>query len=169
MPLNSVQLYVRDLLNNLAVPLMGIPPVEAYVTPPVFEDIDRPKAYVWGGRARGRRQTMPRNTSGQLVDGKSGFRKIDWHIDIYLVYETTPDAAELDMEFPCVVDAVMTKLWTTPLNIFITDPITGVVSEITSIGEEWDYEMLPERTPNTLRMIYYSSRITMVVSEVIQG
>lgn len=169
MPLNSVQIYVANLLNNLEVPLLGIPAVEAYITPPVFEDIDRPKAYVWGGRARGRRQTMPRNVSGSLVDGKSGFKHVDWHVDIYLVYETTPDASELDMEFPSIVDAVMTKLWTTPLNVFITDPVTKVVSQVTSIGEEWDYEMMPERTPNTMRMIYYSARITALVTEVIQG
>lgn len=98
MPLNSIQLYVANLLNDLEVPMAGIPPIEAYVTPPVVEDIDRPKAYVWGGRARGRRQTMPRNTSGQIVDGRSGFKHIDWHLDIYTVYETTPDADNLDQE-----------------------------------------------------------------------
>ena len=169
MPLNSVQIYVANLLNDLEIPMLGIPPVEAYITPPVYEDIDRPKAYVWGGRARGSRQTMPRNTSGQIVDGKSGFKKIDWHIDIYLIYETTPDATNIDMEFPSIVDAVMTKLWTTPLNAFITDPITNATTQVSSIGEEWDYEMLPERTPNTLRMIYYSARITMMVQELVQG
>ena len=148
---------------------MGGPPLEVHITPPNYEDIDRPKAYVWGGRARGRRQTMPRNTSGLLVDGKSGSKQIDWTVDIYLLYETTPDAPYTNQEFPVIVDAVMTRLWTTPLNVFITDPTTGVVSEITSIGEEWDFEMLPERTPATLRMVLYTARISANVTEIVQG
>jgi hypothetical protein len=168
MPLNSVQIYVSNLLTDLQLPL-GSPPLETYITPPAYEDIDRPKAYVWGGRARGKRQTMPRNTSGFLVDGRSGFKHIDWTIDIYLLYETTPDSANVDQEFPTIVDAVMTKLWTTPLNTFITDPTTGVVSEITSIGEEWDFEMMPERTPNTLRMLLFTARISLTVTEILQG
>ena len=169
MPLNSVQQYVAGLLNNLEVPLLGTPPIECYITPPVNEDLDRPKAYVWGGRCRGNRQTMPRTTSGRLVDGRSGFRELHWTVDIYLAYETTPDSATVDQEFPCIVDAVMTKLWTTPLNGFITDSTTGVVSEITSIGEEWDFEMLPERTPSTLRMLFFTARISATVTEVLQG
>lgn len=169
MPLNSVQQYVAGLLNNIEIPLQDIPPVEAFITPPVYEDLDRPKVYVWGGRARGHRQTMPRNISGQLVDGRSGFKEINWTIDIYFAYETVPNTETVDSEFPVIVDAVMTRLWTTPLNVFITDNNTGVVSEITSIGEEWDFEMLPERTPNTMRMLFYTARISASVTEILQG
>lgn len=169
MPLNSVQQYVANLLNGLELPLGATPALECYITPPMYEDLDRPKAYVWGGRARGKRQTAPRNTSGRLVDGASGFKEIDWHIDIYVLYETTPDAPYVDQEFPTIVDAIFTKLWTTPLNVFIQDPVTNVVSEVVSIGEEWDYEMLPERAPNTMRMVLYSARISGVVTEIVQG
>lgn len=169
MPLNSVQQYVAGLINNLEVPLLGTAPIECFITPPVNDDLDRPKAYVWGGRARGKRQTMPRNTSGRLVDGQSGFKEVSWTVDIYLAYETTPDSTTLDQEFPCIVDAVMTKLWTTPLNIFITDPTTGVVSQVTSIGEEWDFEMLPERTPSTLRQLFFTARISASVEEKLMG
>lgn len=169
MPLNSIQQYVAHIISDMEIPLQGGPPLEVYITPPTYEDIDRPKAYVWGGRARGKRQTMPRNTSGLLVDGKSGFKTIDWTMDIYLLYETTPDGPYADQEFPVIVDAVMTKFWTTPLNVYITDPITGVVSQVTSIGEEWDFEMMPERTPNTLRMVLYTCRISMTVTEQVQG
>lgn len=168
-PLNSVQIYVANLIDNLEVPVLNTPPIECFITPPVNEDIDRPKAYVWGGRSRGNRQTMPRNKSGRLVDGASGFKELHWTVDIYLVYETVPDDPDIDQVFPCIVDAVMTRLWTTPLNVFITDPKTGVVSEITSVGENWDFEMLPERTPNTLRMIYYTARIGAEITEVVQG
>lgn len=169
MPLNSVEQYVAGIIQDMEIPLQGGPPLEVYITPPTYEDIDRPKAYVWGGRARGRRQTMPRTTSGLLVDGRSGFKEIDWTVDIYLLYESTPDGPYASQEFPVIVDAVMTKFWTTPLNVFVTDPITGVVSEIVSIGEEWDFEMMPERTVNTLRMILYTARISMTVREIVQG
>lgn len=168
-PLNSVQNYVAGLLDGLEVPIRGTKPVEAHITPPTFEDIDGPKAYVWGGRHRGHRQTMPRNSTGQLVDGKAGFKELNWDLDIYLAYETTADAPFLNQEFPCIVDAVLTKLWTTPVNRYITDPITGVISQITQIGEDWHFEMLPERTPNTLRMVFYTARITAMITEEVQG
>lgn len=168
MPLNSVQQFIANQINGLEVPIGGTRPLEAYITPPTVEDLDRPKAYVWGGRCRGRRQTAPRTTSG-IGTGKSGFKHLDWTVDIYLAYETTPDSVTADQEFPAIVDAVLAKLWTVPMPTFITDPLTGLVSQIQAVGEEWDLEMLPERTPNTLRMLYYSARIGMNVYEVVQA
>lgn len=168
MPLNSVQQYVANALNGLALPLSPTGPLEAYITPPTIEDLDRPKAYVWGGRMRGRRQTAPRTTT--TVNGlNSGYKRLDWTVDVYLAYETNPDSPTLDQEFPTIVDAVMQRLWTLPMTTVITDPTTGVQSEIISIGEEWNFEMHPERTPNTLRMLYYSARIGFDVYEAVQA
>lgn len=163
MPLNSVQIYVANLVNGIQVP--GIAkPIEAFITPPTVEELDGPKAYIWGARNRGRRQTMPRG-----IAPAAGFKRLDWTIDIYLVYETMPDEPNIDQEFPLIIDAVLTKLWSTTMPFVIEDPTTGQVSQIQAIGEEWELEYPPERTPSTLRMIYYTSRIAMDVVEIVQA
>lgn len=150
-------------MDGLAVPTIA-QPIEAYITPPTVEDIDGPRAYIWGARNRGKRQTMPRG-----IAPAAGFKRLDWTIDIYLVYLTTPDDSNVDQEFPLIIDAVLTKLWSTTMPVVITDPTTGQVSQIQAIGESWELEYPPERTPATLRMLYYSSRIAMDVMEVLQA
>lgn len=159
MPLNSVQLYVQGLLDGLAVPTME-QPLQAFITPPTIEDLDGPRAYVWGGQLRGRRQTMPR---GQ------GFKYLDWTVDVYLSYLTLPDDPDVDSQFPLLIDAVMTETWTTTMPVSITDPTTHVQSEILAIGEEWTLEYPPERTPATLRSLYYTARLGLTVYEAVQG
>lgn len=166
MPLNSVQVYVRDLLDGLAIPGVA-QPLTAYVTPPVLEDLDGPRAYVWGARMRGKRQTAPRITKDEV--SKAGFKRLDWVVDVYLVYETLPDGPSVDQEFPVLVDAVMNKTWTTPMCVEITDPTTQVTSQILQIGEEFDLEYPPERTPATMRTLYYTCRLGLNIYEAVQS
>lgn len=163
MPLNSVQIYVANLLNNLQVPTIT-KPIEAYITPPTVEDVDGPRAYIWGARSRARRQTMPRG-----IAPRAGFKEINWTVDIYLVHLTTPDEPTIDQEFPLIVDTVLTQLWSTTMPIVIVDPTTGQESQIQAIGEEWELEYPPERLPATLRMLYFSCRIAMDVKEIVQA
>lgn len=169
MPLNSVSAYVQGILDGISVPSPtgGSQTLTAWVTPPTVEDLDGPRAYVWGGRQHGHRQTMPRAKPGQPQTG--GFRWIDHTIDIYLVYLTNPDDNLIDQEFPLIVDAVLAALWSTPLDVFITDATTGVVSQILSVGEDWELEYAPVHAPATQRMLYYSCRIAMDVREAVQG
>lgn len=159
MPLLSVQNYVKGLLDGLAIPGMQTP-LQAYITPPTLEDLDAPHAYIWGGRLRGMRQTMPRGP---------GFKHLDWTVDIYLVYETNPDSPTIDLEFPSIVDAVMNQLWTTTTPLFINDPVTGRKSQLLDVGENFEFEYPPERTPATLRMLYYSCRIGLNLYEAVQA
>jgi hypothetical protein len=159
MPLNSVQLYVQSLLNELEIPGLTVR-LESYVTPPVVEDIDRPKAYVLASRGRVRRQTAPRGP---------GYKWLDWTVDVYVTYETVPDSDTVDQEMPLIIDAVCTKLWTTTMPLSITDPTTGQRSQILQVGEEFDIEFPPERTPATLRMLYYVARIGFSIYEAVQA
>lgn len=175
MPLNSVQLYVHSLLDGMTIP--GPPgesssTLQAYITPPTVEDLDGPRAYVWGGRQRAKRQSMPRITLA--TPSTAGFKYLDYVIDIYLSYLTNPQDPELDQEFPIFVDSVLQQLYTTTMPVLIdsqgnvTDTGTNL-SQILSIGEEWDLEYPPEKTPNTLRMYYYTCRISMTLQEAIQA
>lgn len=159
MPLNSVQLYVLNLLDGLQLP-GGLPNLEAYITPPVVEDIDSPKAYILASRGRVRRQTAPRGP---------GFKHLAWTVDVFLTYETMPDSETVDQEMPLIIDAVATKLWTTVMPLKITDPTTGIVSQLLQVGEEFEVEFPPERTPATLRMLYYVARIGFEIYEAVQA
>lgn len=159
MPLNSVQEYVLGLLDGLQIPGGGAS-LEAYITPPVVEDIDNPKAYILGSRLRGRRQTAPRGP---------GFKYLAWVVDIYITYETIPDSPTVDNEMALIIDAIMNKTWMTTMPLFITDSVTGVKSQILAIGEDFELEYPPERTPATLRMLYYAARLGLDVYEAVQA
>lgn len=172
-PLYSVQSYVKGLLDGLVI-ADAVPALKAYITPPVVDSLDGPRAHVWGGRMRGRRQTMPR---GQA------YKRLDWMIDVYLVYEMNPDqpATTIDMDFPLIIDTVMNKTWTTTMPTFIDPngvPVTVAqaqanpsvtYSEILAIGEDFELEYEPERNPATLRMLYYTARLGLDVYEAVQG
>lgn len=177
LPLNSTQLYVKSLLDNLTIPGPPGQPsstLEAWIQPPVLEEATNPRAYIWGGRQRGKRQTMPRMKNGD--PSTAGFKELDYTLDIYLSYLTTPDAPDADQEFPLLIDTVLAQLWSTTMPVFITSQ--GVVtssgfglgsSQILMVGEEWELEYPPERTPATMRMIYYSCRIGMDIREAVQA
>lgn len=158
MPLNSVQQYVKGLLDGIEVPGQEQPLV-CYVTPPVLEKPSGPRAYVWGGKVTRDRQTMPRGP---------GFAKFSWIIDIWLISLLNPQADGVDEIFPLVVDAVTNTLATTTMPIVITDPTTGQESQIQAIGESWDLDYPPEHTPATSRMLWYACHIGMDVLEVVQ-
>lgn len=177
MPLNSTQLYVQSLLDNLTIP--G-PPGEpsatltAWIQPPSLEDLDGPRAYIWGGRQRGHRQSMPRMKNGDPSTG--GFKQLDYTMDIYLSYLTAPDDAQVSQEFPLLIDTVLQTLWSTTMPVFVDSQgqVTSTeqfpqASQILQIGEEWELEYPPERAPATLRMLYYSCRIGMDIQEAVQG
>jgi hypothetical protein len=171
MPLNSIQQYVKGLLDGLVFQ-DGIAALQAYVQPPVLDTLDAPKAYIWGGRMRGRRQTMPRvGTPAAINSGQSGFKRLDWTVDVYLSYEMNPDvpATTLDQDFPLIIDAVLTKTWTTVMPTFITDSVTGVISQVLAIGEDFELEYPPERMPSTLQMIYYTARLGLDIYEAVQA
>jgi hypothetical protein len=167
MPLTSVQLYTKSVIDQLSVP--GTDQlVQAYVTPPAVGTLDNPVAVIEGGRLAGRRQTAPR---GQ------GFKRLGWVVDVYLAYLSNPDSETIDIEFPQVIDAVMAAFWTTTMPLFI-DPLGNRVdasqasaadSQILAIGEDFELEYPPERTPASLRMVYYVARLGLDVYEAVQA
>lgn len=175
MPLNSVQQYVKGVINGITIPGQSSPLV-AYITPPVIDNVGRaPKAYVWAGRLDpGRRQTAPRGP---------GFKELNWLIDVYLNYETNPNrpvvnGVSIDNQFPLIVDAVMAAFWTTTMPTFIDQngvPQPGQLmgqsgwSQIHHVGESFRIEYPTERTPNTTRMLWYSLQLVVDVCEVVQA
>lgn len=171
MPLLSVQKYARNLIDGMQLPGQQMP-LTAHITPPALEDMDGPKAYVWGGHVNVTRQTMPR---------RAGFKQYPWTIDIWLVYLTNADEnPTLDDEFPQIIDAVTNVFATTTMPVFIdangnvedvSAPVTDRtgLTQIQRVGERWTLDYPPEHTPATLRMVWYSALIAMEILEVVQG
>jgi hypothetical protein len=164
-PLTSMQIYVKNLLDGLVIG-NALPNLKAYITPPVVDELDGPRAYVLGARLAGRRQTTPRGP---------GFKHLGWVMEVYLSYETNPNNdATVDLEFPQVIDAVMTQLWTTTIPTFVdvngipSGTATNNASQVLSIGENFELEYPPERLPATLRMLYYTARLGIDVYEAVQ-
>lgn len=173
--LTSVQIYVKNIIDGLVVN-DGIPALEAFVTPPVLEDLSGPKAYVWGGRMQGKRQTTPRILAGHTIaDGTSGFKHLAWVVDIYIVFEGNPNTDSNDTDFPQIIDGVLAAYFTTQMPIFIdplgntaTEPAAGL-TQILGIGENFELDYAPLHTPATLRMLYYSAKLSMEVYEAVQA
>jgi hypothetical protein len=159
MPLNSVQQYCKGLLDGLPLPGQDQPLI-AHIMPPTMEEMDGPRAYVWGARMRGERQTAPR---------RAGYKRLPWTVDVYLAYLDSADNPDGDKAFPLIIDAVLARFWSTTMPLMITDPETGQVSQILAVGETWDLEYPPERLPATMRMIWSVARLSMDVTEAIQA
>lgn len=159
MSLNAVQLHVLSLLNGITVPGQS-DTLTAYVTPPVVEALDGPRAYIWGGTGREQRRSAPRGY---------GFKRVNWSVDTFLVYETDSESSDLDETFPLILDAVMGALRAAPMPTQLTDPTTGAVSQMTAIGEDFTIEMPPERLLSPPRLLYYAARVTTTVTEDVQA
>lgn len=134
-----------------------------------METLDGPLAFVWGGKMKSARESMPRNRAGQ--DG-SGFQKYRWMVDIYLSYETVSDTTnepQVDQEFPLFVDAVINALRTDPMPVFITDPTTGAQTQLTQIGEQMILDYPPEVNAGSMQLVYYTCKLTTLVAEAVMA
>lgn len=154
-----MQLHVKSILDGLPIP-GGTQTVTAYITPPMNAKLDGPLVFVWGGRMTAARLAMPRGL---------GFKKLTWSMDTYLAYETNPNVDELDQQFPLICDAVMEALWTTPMSIPVTDPTTGLVTQLGSIGEQFTFEYPPVKAPKTQRMLYFAAKFSFQIQELPQA
>lgn len=162
MPMNSVGQYISGLIDGISVPgITGT--LTCWVQPPVLENLNVSgmRAYVWAQRVQTSRQTMPRGEA---------FKKYPWQVMVWVVYETAAnqDNFLLSQQFPCLIDAVSNALATAVMPVVITDPTTMQESQIQSVGEEWDLDAPPGRTPATLRMLWYAALFTHDILEVVQ-
>ena len=166
--LGSIQQYVRGLLDGAPLPGEVPGPLTAWVTPPVWERIPEPRAYVWGGRLRTTRQAGPRGAARKTFA---------WTVDIYVNWLTTPDNALAAEPFPFVVDTVIGVLSAAAMPVFIdtSGNVVGVNAtspsdtQILSIGEEMELDYPPERSVDKQRTIWYGARLAASVTEVVTG
>lgn len=170
MSISSVQLYLKNQLQGLALPTTPAQNLTAIVTPnqPVMKDTF-PRAFIWGSTGNEGRQTMPRAKPGQPSTG--GFKTLVHHVDIWIVWFGVSSDPNADSQFPSVMEAIMQQLRTTTMPVLnLLDTTTGRLSDLLMVGEDmkWDYAPVHSLIPQ--RNIYrYDGRIIVDVKEKIQA
>lgn len=109
---------------------------------------------------------MPRNRGPGTP---AGFKGLHHSLDIYLVYPLSDEEPDSDSAFPGVIDAVMATLRTVPNPVVITDPLTGVQSQLANTGEKIDWEMAAPQALSAQRWSWYAALVTLPLLEVIQA
>lgn len=156
MGLNAVQNYSKTLVNGLSSPLYQRS-LEAYITPPNPGKLPGPAAYVWVTRGTNNRQTAPRGP---------GFRQTVWTVNIWLMAPGKATDINADSAFACLIDAVVESWVTTPMPIPLTDPETGLVTQIVSVGEEFTIDQSPVHSLADQRLFLYEALIQFTVKEI---
>ena len=159
MSLVAVQEFVQGVVTGVTVAAYPSPLV-SYIAPPIPGDAGVPGAYIWGGTMTEKRQTAPR---GQ------GFKELLWMVDIWLLVIQSNDRVDSDTAFPSLADAVMAALRATSMPVMITDPVSGVQSQVISVGEQFDLDYSPVHTVADQVDVQYVALLRCSVKEVLQG
>ena len=163
MPLNSVQLYVKGILDGQPSP--ELPAAEVFISPPNPGDATVPQIYVWGGQLHEERDAFPR---AQGI-GTGGRKWLHWTVSIWVYYPDNADAYNIDTAFPTLLDAVLETLRSTPLPAALTDSMTSWPSNVIYIGEDIRMQYGTPRATEDQRLIWQSALITAAVDEMIQA
>jgi hypothetical protein len=164
--INAVQLYVKNLLDGLALP-QGLN-LTAYITPPDPNvETDTPTAYVWpadGTESRDPRRggSIPRMT---VPSQPSGTKVAEHMMDVWLVWFSANDDPDADTWFPGMVDAIMALLRVTAVEVDVYDPYSNAQSVVIDTGEQMTYKIAVSAVEDE-RYNRYDALITLRLTEL---
>jgi len=163
---------LRTMLNGVTLPGM-IGTLEAFITPPDPREDPPPAAYIWSSRGRESRQSLPRNQTMVQPPGtgfaQAAFKTIDHTVDVYVTWFGEATAPDADAAFPQGLDGIMQILRTGPSPLSVTDPATGIQSELVDIGERMNYQLVPMRSVRDQRILRYDCAFTLMILEEFQA
>lgn len=178
MPINSTALYIKSLLDGTQPPgETGLPgPLVALITPYDPDESGEARAYIWPTAGPEKRRAIPRGpvtvNGGPAPQGTAGWKQMEHAISIFLVWFGYDSDDQIDSSFPLLIDHVMAVLRSSPNtgpgNI-ITDPQTGMVSQIVDLGEDMTYEYVPVLSTDDQRITRYDCRIEAHCTEMFQA
>ena len=166
MSLNAVQQHVRTILTGMLCTTYGTAPLQAYIAPPIPDTMVTPRCYIWGATFRENRYTAPRIN---VTPGTAGFKMVTYQLQHYLFVMDDPNTPGVESRFPVLITQVQELLRTTPMNVHITDPQTGVVTQLLSIGETFQVRYDLERTLKDQRYVRLLAQITATIKEAKQA
>lgn len=169
MSISSVQLYLKNQLQGLALPTTPAANLTAIVTPPTVDKRTIPRAYIWGSTGQEARQTMPRAQPGLPSTG--GFKVLEHNVDIWIVWYDVASDALADSQFPSIMEAIMQQLRTTLMPVLnLLDTTSGRVSDLLMVGEDMHWDYAPVHSVIPQRNIYrYDGKIVVRIKEKIQA
>jgi len=136
MSITAIQNYLQTQLQGLEGAYGGAP-LEAWVDPPTPGTAETPQAYILAGDGEGKRQTM---------GGLAGYYADTHQVYVYLEWMFPPGAQNANLAFTNLMDTAIKTIRTNYLGaIFITDPATGLQSQLLVIGDKLRYKYLPQR------------------------
>jgi hypothetical protein len=169
MSINTVQWYLKGLLDQLPLPLT-LGTLNAFIQPPNPGDGTQPGVYIWGSRGNEARKTVPRAQSGNLSTG--GHKTLTHSVDAWIIWLGPAVDTQQDVLFPALIDKIMAVLRNTPIldgTQHAVDPVTGELSQLLNVGERMDWEYAPVRAVLDQRYLRYDARITIEIEEIIQA
>ena len=169
MPIASAQAYVQGILQGAAPPgATGIKgPIQCLITP-LDPDVNAgggARIYVWPAKGTVKRRAVPRNTGPGTP---AGWKDEKHDLEIFLVWMDSPNDPQADVNFPLLIDYVMMLLETSPNPAQVTDPETGLTSDMVNLGEVMTYEYVPPRTLAEQAFRRYDARISCSLLELYQ-
>ncbi len=137
MGLTAVQSYVQTLIQGL-VGAYNNAPLEAWVNPPSANaSAETPQAYVLAADGEGVRQTMAYT---------SGFYRDTHQVFVYVEWMLPPDSTNGNLAFTNLLDTIIATIRTSYTGaIEITDPATGLTTQLLVIGDKVKWRYLPQR------------------------
>jgi hypothetical protein len=169
MPINSVQVYVQNLISGILMPGTA-GQLRAYITPPdPNTEAEIPTAYVWpsdGDESRdpSKGGTVPRNTG---IGTPSGYKAFEHRLDVYVVWFGQDDDPDSDTLFPGIMDAIMLVLRTSPDPAVAQDPYTEQLTTLIDVGENMSYR-ITIRALDDQRYNRYDGLISLQLLEIMQ-
>ena len=175
MPINTVQQFLRGLLDGLPLNIPGVLPdtnvLNAFITPPNPNDDARPGAYIWGAHGDEKRLAVPRAQPGQLSSG--GDKQATHNVSIWLVWFGPGADPDADQQFPSIIDAVIGCLRNAQLHDAVTqlvsDPLTGQQSALLDVGENMSWEYAGVRATADQRYLRFDAIVTVDIVEIFQA
>lgn len=169
MPINTVQYYLKGILDQVQLPL-DLGTLSAFIQPPNPGDGTSPGVYIWGSRGDESRMTVPRAQPGDLTTG--GEKGVQHNVDAWIIWLGPANHPQQDVQFPAVIDTIMAVLRNTPIldgTQYCPDPVTGQLSQLLNVGERMNWEYAPVRAVADQRYLRYDARITIEIEEIIQA
>jgi hypothetical protein len=177
MPVNSTLLYIKGLLDGLAMP-PGIANMTAYITPPAVDEAvnGEPRAYIWtpewsetraperGGSVN---RALVRPVPG-AANQASGVKALDHSIHIYIIYDQSNDDPQADSLFPSILDAVSWTLRVSTDPAVVTDPYDGTITQLVDVGEMITGQMNVSALASE-RMYRYDALLVVPVTEILHS
>lgn len=165
MTINATLQHAKTLLDGLAIPGQTTALTAFVAPPPVNDDQAGPPAvYVWAADGTEGRQAVPRGTAPA-----AGWKTTQHILSLWVTWFDAADAADADVAFPAVMDAILQALRSSADPAEVTDPLTSAASNLVDLGEDMTWTYVPPQALADQRWLRYDAEIKTTVTEEFQA